>query len=919
MVTFQVISWDDRDEDDKHLISIYGKTEDGRSVCVTTPYVPYFYVKFPSDWSTSDAHVFVQTLDSRCKGALVGHEFVERKDMWGFRNGELSKFVRLDCTTLKARRLVEWKIRDQFPKLEAFEANLDPVLRFMHETNIQATGWVRAEEGTNPSFVAHVDVDLWMDDWRNLEPVDRDDVAPFVIASVDIEAYSKSHKFPNPQIREDACFQIGVTLCHVGTDAPYDEAIFCFGQTTPVNGVRTESFTTEAGMLAAFRDYVHEKNVDVITGWNIFGFDFDYLYTRALMTNCQKFFNLGRRRGFSSKIVEKKLSSSALGDNVLKLLPMPGRFVYDMFQEVKKNYKLDSYKLNNVSLVYLNDSKIDMPAKEMFARFERQDPKEMSEVAEYCVKDTVLPHRICKRLCLDVNLLEMAKACWVPLSYLCERGQQIKVFSQVCKKARELGFLVKTIRTKDDPGSYVGATVLDAQKGAYYKNPITALDFASLYPSIMMAHNICYSTLVMDERYDNLPGVEYDEFQVAGVTLRYAQNVPSILPSILSDLKQFRKAAKKQMAHAEGFMKQVFDGKQLAMKIGMNSVYGATGTSVGILPCVFKGCMALAATVTTKGRSMIEDTKNYVERNFPGAVVRYGDTDSVMVEFDCGNRTGMEAIEYSWKLGEQASAGATKLFRAPNDLELEKIYHPFLLYSKKRYAAKMYEMGKSGNVEFKKIDIKGLSLVRRDTTKHCRAVCRELLDVILNSSDPQPAIDLARERAISLLTGEVPNSELILSQTLSECYKVKGEPVSVTDELASLRINQAHVAVVRKMRERRPGSEPQTGDRVPYLIVRSDDPKAKAFEKSEDPAWVEQHDLPVDYFHYFENKFSTPVSDLLEPLVEGDAKREIFGEIRGEHRPKTTRARKTKTTPPTDKEKNAIATLFKNYASTMTK
>jgi len=919
MVTFQVIAWDDRDEDDQHLISIYGKAEDGRSVCVTTPYIPYFYIKFPVDWSTSDAQVFIRTIESKCKGALVGHEFVERKDMWGFQNGEVSRFVRLDCKTLKARRLVDWKIRDQFPSVTAFEANLDPVLRFMHETNIHACGWVCAEEGTNPSFVAAVDVDLWMDDWSHLRPVDRDDVAPFVIASVDIEAYSKSHKFPNPQISEDACFQIGVTLCHIGTDTPYDEAIFCFGPTDPVEGVRTESFSTEAGMLAAFRDYIHEKNVDIITGWNIFGFDLDYLYTRALMTNCSKFFNLGRRRGFSSKIVEKKLSSSALGDNVLKLLPMPGRFVYDMFQEVKKNYKLDSYSLNSVSLVYLNDSKIDMPAREMFARFERQNSNEMSEVAAYCVKDTVLPHRICKRLVLDVNLLEMAKACWVPLSYLCERGQQIKVFSQVCKKARELGFLVKTIRNKDDPGSYVGATVLDAQKGAYYKNPITALDFASLYPSIMMAHNICYSALVMDPRYDNLPGVEYDEFQVAGVTLRYAQNVPSILPSILSDLKQYRKAAKKQMAQAEGFMRAVFDGKQLAMKISMNSVYGATGTSVGILPCVFKGCMALAATVTTKGRSMIDETKEYVEKNFPGAVVRYGDTDSVMVEFDCEGRTGMDAIEYSWKLGELASEGATKLFRAPNDLELEKIYHPFLLYSKKRYAAKMYEMGKSGNVEFKKVDIKGLSLVRRDTTMHCRGVCRELLDVILNSSDPQPAIDLARERAISLLTGEVPTSELILSQKLSDTYKVKGEPVSVTDEFASLQINQAHVAVVRKMRERRPGSEPQTGDRVPYVIVRSDNPKARAFEKSEDVAYAEQHGLPLDYFHYAENKFFTPVSDLLEPLVEGDAKREIFGEIRGQHRPKTARELKKEAAQPTDTEKNAIATLFKNYTSNMGK
>ena len=74
-----------------------------------------------------------------------------------------------------------------------------------------------------------------------------------------------------------------------------------------------------------------------------------------------------------------------------------------------------------------------------------------------------------------------------------------------------------------------------------------------------------------------------------------------------------------------------------------------------------------------KGRSMIEETKNYVEKHFQGAVVRYGDTDSVMVEFDVQGRTGVEAIEYSWQLGERASDECSKLFKHPNDLELEKV------------------------------------------------------------------------------------------------------------------------------------------------------------------------------------------------------------------------------------------------------
>jgi DNA polymerase delta subunit 1 len=108
----------------------------------------------------------------------------------------------------------------------------------------------------------------------------------------------------------------------------------------------------------------------------------------------------------------------------------------------------------------------------------------------------------------------MAKATWVPMCFLVERGQQIKVFSQLTKKARELGISwFPTIRYGTAiPDPYEGATVLEAQKGAYY-TPITALDFEALYPSIMMAHNLCYSSYVMDEKeYGNIPGITYETF-----------------------------------------------------------------------------------------------------------------------------------------------------------------------------------------------------------------------------------------------------------------------------------------------------------------------------------------------------------------------------------------------------------------------
>jgi DNA polymerase elongation subunit (family B) len=1219
---FQALTWEARDEKDEegnvseHQVSVFGKTEAGKSVCVSFNFNPYLFVRIPDDRPGTQREI-LRKIEERCPGCVVSATLEHKKDMWGYSHGETFPFLRIESKALAHRKQIESFLRRIMylncksakwqPRV--YEANLDPCLAFMHRSGISSTGWLDTGDECRRCNLNRVDIDLWCVKWETLRPVDRDDVAPFVLASFDIECNSSTGKFPDPHVQDDACFQIGVTLCEVGKeDEPFDKTCFCYKKTSGLEGTHVHSFDTEREMLEAFGEYLHEKSIDIMYGWNIFGFDLEYIITRAMIVKCSpSFFCLGRIKDRPSKLVYKTLSSSALGDNNLKLVPMPGRFIFDMFHETKKNYKLDSYSLNAVSKKFLGDQKIDMPPKEMFKRFREGDADKLAEVAEYCVKDTLLPHLLLKKMCTLLNMLEMAKATYVPLQYLVERGQQIKVFSQLCKKADQLGFRVPTLKygSVADEG-YVGATVLEAQTGAYY-TPITALDFASLYPSIMMAHNLCYSTLVMDAKYGHLEGVEYEEFQVGEKKYKFVQNVPSVLPNILNELKAFRKKAKKDMANATGFMKDVYNGKQLAFKISMNSMYGFTGASKGMLPC-----MAIASTTTSKGRSMIEETKNYVEKNFPGAIVRYGDsvtpdtpllirkggvlqtcridslvkeytvrddgkeiahidaevwtedgftrieqivrhktvknihrvlthtgvvdvtedhslllcdkniikpsevsigmellhgdcvsafherdcditveeakvmgfffgdgscgayhpkytwalnnsnlnyleemkrccpfptkiydtmkssgvyklnacgnvkeisqkyrrlfyndhkekivpavilnaphdivrsfvdgyymadgdkgdnntrmdikgkegsmgmfilgrrlgykvsintrldktdvfrqtwtlqkqrknvsaikkielleeescdyvydltteshhfhvgpgdlvvhnTDSVMVEFDVGDRKGIEAVEYSWELGERAAEECTALFKKPNDLELEKVYCPYFLYSKKRYAAKLWEKGKSGQVEFKYIDVKGLQLVRRDNTPHVRRVLKEVLDCILASSDPKPAIDLARERAMELLTGDVSNEELILSQSLADSYK---NP------------NLAHVQVRNKIRDRAPGSEPQSGDRVPYILTKTDDPKAKAYEKAEDPKYVEEHGVPVDYHYYFMNKFLNPVCDLVEPLVK-DPKQEIFGEIIERHKPpKKKRAPKQKTT---------ITSLFKAF------
>jgi DNA polymerase delta subunit 1 len=720
-----------------------------------------------------------------------------------------------------------------------YEANIDPLLRFMHRSGIKSTGWATFPNGLESSLMTNCDIDVFVSDWKLVKPVvDRDDFAPFRIASLDIECYSESGQFPDSLKMSDTCFQIAVTTKAGGEYI--DKRVF---------GVKTE-FETERDMLDAFVEYLKKLDPDVITGWNIFGFDLEYIYNRMVLMGCTDF-ALGRLTDHDVELTVKNLSSNALGNNTLKMVKMTGRYIYDMYQEIKREHKFESYSLNNVSKILLGDQKLDMPVKEIFGRF--ASGSGLEEVAEYCIKDTELPHAISEKLALFQNLVEMAKACWVPLNFLSERGQQIKVFSQMAYTARELGFMIPTIRNHEHvEGGYQGATVLEAQTGAYYE-PITALDFASLYPSIMCAHRLCYSTYVMDKKYLDLPGVTYERFGPhVFATEKDGKPVACLLPVILERLKVYRKEAKKKMEECGPEMYNVYNGKQLAYKISMNSVYGFTGAvNRGMLPL-----MAIAETVTMRGRQMIEQSKEYVESHFTGAKVRYGDTDSIMVQFDVEGRTGQDAIEHSWKLGERASKEISALFKSPNKLELEKVYCPYFLYSKKRYAAKMWvekisSDGLSKGVVFDKIDVKGLQVVRRDSCKFVRDTCKSLLETVLESPDPAAAVRMAREAKEQLITGKVEQSNLVLTKSLASEYKVQ----------------MPHVEVVKKMRQRNPGSEPQIGSRVPFVVIKTPRGVDRLFEKAEDPEWVTENNIPLDYEYYFEHQLKKPVEDLLEPLI----------------------------------------------------
>jgi DNA polymerase delta subunit 1 len=133
--------------------------------------------------------------------------------------------------------------------------------------------------------------------------------------------------------------------------------------------------------------------------------------------------------------------------------------------------------LNNVSKEYLGDQKNDLPAMQIFERFEG-NADDRAVIASYAAKDTTLPLQLLKKMAIFEDLTEMANAVKVPVDNINFRGQQIRCFSCLFGKSREMGYSIPDDKAWTAEGKYEGATVLEPKKGAYF-TPIAALDFAS--------------------------------------------------------------------------------------------------------------------------------------------------------------------------------------------------------------------------------------------------------------------------------------------------------------------------------------------------------------------------------------------------------------------------------------------------------
>lgn len=682
---FQIISWqkfdkevNDEETELEYKIYAFGITDKDKSICVEiNGFTPYFYAKIPdhlqktwNDFKTDQVHFYLKKKLYKFKESLIKVSVVEKKDIDGFTNEEQFKFLKIIVTSEKAYVKCKYILcpgKDRPPvsipnitprdlHFKLYEANIEPFIRFCHIQNIKLSGWCeiyKYEEEDNSR--CQIDVSC---KWKNINPIDVTNPAKIYILSFDIESYSergfKAQKniFPDPELENDIVTQIGSTLHIYGTKIKEE---YCFTINSKTDnyveeqeGIITVVCNTEKELLQKWIKFIRNIDPDIITGYNINNFDWEYIYKRCKLLDIELDLQyLTRLHDYPAKFKTETLVSNAYGENIFKFISAPGILNSDLYTIIKREKKLPSYKLGFVATEYIGDQKDPITALNLF-NMEQGTAKEIAIIIHYCVKDCTLVIDLILKLCIVTNNIAMANVTWVPIEYIESKGQQIKVHSQLLYEARLNDFLVPTIPYKDSSQvkkeeKFTGATVQEAEAGAHFEQ-ISGLDFASLYPSIMIANNYSYETMVKGPKYDNIDEVEYKDIiwtEDAGEPnereerVRFVQNKKGILPIMLEKLWTERKAIKKEMKKIKAQLKEaktdeekaslsmmydVQDGFQLAMKVSMNSIYGFTGANLGRLPE-----KRIAAATTAEGRRMIQACKEYVESNYDCKVV-YGDS-----------------------------------------------------------------------------------------------------------------------------------------------------------------------------------------------------------------------------------------------------------------------------------------------------
>ena len=748
---------------------------------------------------------------------------------------------------------------------KVWEAGLPPVTKYLSAKQCQFCQWFTGAVDVVDVSEKVSDIrELWMEH-AALQPVGEKETAGWTtqpaLFSFDLECYSHAgiKRLPTKEIPSDVITMISCLAMKAEAWSSLRRVILVLGECNSIDGVEVYTYASEKELLQGFNLLLADCDPEVLVGYNTTTFDIPYLAARMEMHGLT-WAGTSRVDGQVPYVKSWTTFSEAYGHKTNHaLVGMEGRIHIDLLNVVRREHKLRRYNLETVSQTFLKKGKHDVSPAEMFAVYDQSlaalTPAEVeaataatTRVASYCVQDSELVLELFHKLKIWIAALEMCNVVHCQPEELYTRGQQMKSVAQLYESSLRGGYIMDH-RSEGYP--YKGAYVQEPVRGFYDNNLV--LDFASLYPSLIMAYNICYTTfdsgnlyadedchvLDFDETFD-LKGKEAEAYlaeqklkaelgddsssddddapeapapapgrkkcvratKVVHYHLKFLKKekreglLPALVRALVSKRKEVKAQIKEMGKNGDPVLLDILDKRQLAYKISANSIYGFLGVQKdAVLPLI-----QAAIAVTYLGRMAIAKVNTYLEQEL-GYKVIYNDTDSAFID------AHLSSSKEVYEVGPRVAAQVTALFPPPMALEFEK---PIMILAikKKKYVYVLiekdgsYKRGKDGELE---LYTKGVVSARRDNCSWQVSAYTDTLHLIMEKRPLYLAVDRVFKAIEELVSGHVLVEDLAVNRSMGADYK-----------------STTYMMKVFGDRMRESGNAIEPGDRIDMVILEGE-------------------------------------------------------------------------------------------------
>jgi DNA polymerase I len=750
------------------VIKLFFKGAGGFFVASDDSFTPYFYVLYQGD---------AEEVKKRLKELKMVADIVEEEKSF---LGVMKKVLKVNVVHPQEVPKLREVVKNLSQVEEIYEHDILFVRRYLIDKDLRPLTWVEVE-----GMPENGDVRL-----INFSPIEGEAPEMKVLA-FDTEVYNPRGA---PRSEKDPIIMVSLAsntgLRKVLTWKRSDKSL-----------EYVEVLKNERETLKRFCEIVNEEDYDIILGYNSDNFDFPYLRDRV------------KRLGMDLPLGRRDAKLEMKGRRGLKEARIRGRPHLDLYHIIRRSVKLSSYVLENVVKELLGYEKEKIPGENLWKYWDAGGEK-LEKLLEYSMEDAEAALRLGEKfLPLQYELTKMVQQPLFDVSRM-TAGQLVEWL--LMKEASRSGEIIPnrpagieySRRMKD---TYLGGYVREPKKGIV--EDVAVFDFRSLYPSVIVTHNIDPSTLIENDG---------DGEEAPGLGYRFTRERRGFIPQILQGLIHRRAEIKRDMVKAERPGKKgILDAKQRALKLLANSFYGYMG-----YPRARWYRRKCAESVTAYARMYIQRVMRIAEEDF-GLEVVYGDTDSLFVVVPKEDKGKIK------ELLEDVNASLPGMI----ELEYEGFYTRAIFVTKKRYAL-IDEEGK--------ITVKGLEFVRRDWAPIAKKTQEKVLRVLLMDADPEKAANLVRKTVEAIKDRKVSLEDLTIYTQLTKSIK-------------SYKNIEPHVEAAKKLQEI--GRKVTPGMIIGYVITKG---REMISQRAVPVELVSVEDYDPDY--YIDNQILPAVLRIIESI-----------------------------------------------------